>query len=265
MAENEQQENIAKEEAPVEEQKAAKPKGEKSKGDKPKEDKPKGDKPKGDKPKGDKPKGGDKKKAAEVEGKPLRTPESRLHARYIAEVVPALMRKFGWKNPNQAPKVEKVVINIGVGEASKDIKMLENAVRDLKIITGQAPVQTRARTSVAAYKIRTGMPIGTFVTLRGNRMYEFLDRLFSLALPRVRDFQGLNPNSFDGTGNFTFGIKEQLVFPEIDYDDIDKVRGMDITIVTTAENDMHALALLKSLGCPFRLSPGSETERESEG
>ena len=280
MADNEQQEITAKEEKPDGEQpKAAKAKGEKPKGEKPRGEKPKGEKsqdeksqdekPKGDKPKGDKPKGdkprGDKKKAAETTGKPLRTPESRLHAKYRQEVVPAMMRKFGWDNPNQVPRVEKVVVNIGVGEASKDIKLLENAIRDLKIITGQAPVSTRARTSVAAYKIRTGMPIGTFVTLRGNRMYEFLDRLFSLALPRVRDFQGLNPNSFDGTGNFTFGIKEQLVFPEIDYDEIDKVRGMDITIVTTAKNDMHAQSLLKNLGCPFRITGGTETEGESEG
>jgi large subunit ribosomal protein L5 len=141
---------------------------------------------------------------------------------------------------------------MGVGEGARDIKVLEAAIKDLEIITGQKPNMTRAKTSQAAYKIRTGMPVGTAVTLRGNRMYEFLDKLFNLALPRVRDFQGLNPNSFDGSGNFTFGIREQLVFPEIDYDEIDRVRGMDITIVTTAGNDLHASALLRELGCPFR-------------
>jgi large subunit ribosomal protein L5 len=246
-----------------------KPEGEKPKGDKPKGDKPKGDKPKGDKPKGDKGAKGDKaktdKKAKEPVGKPLRTPESRLRKKFRTDVVASMMRQFSWKNPHQVPHVEKVIVNIGVGDASRDIKLLEAAQRDLTIITGQKPLQSRARKSVAAYKIRTGMPIGAFVTLRGNRMYEFLDRLFSLALPRVRDFQGLNPNSFDGTGNFTFGIREQLVFPEIDYDEIDKVRGMDITIVTTAENDMQALALLRHLGCPFRGTTGIEVTGESEG
>ena len=265
MADNEQREKKPKGGKP----KAAKPaedrpQAEAAEGAKPEEEKPKAEKPKGGKPKGEKGKA-DKKKAKEIVGKPLRTPLSRLRARYREEVVPAMMRQFGWDNPHQVPKVAKVVVNIGVGEASRDIKVLEAAQRDLAIITGQHAVTTKARLSVAAYKIRTGMPIGTFVTLRGNRMYEFLDRLFSLALPRVRDFQGLNPNSFDGTGNFTFGIREQLVFPEIDYDEIDKVRGMDITIVTTAENDIHALALLRNLGCPFRVIAGSETAGESEG
>lgn len=202
------------------------------------------------------------KKETTAGGRPLRTPQSRLLKRYREEVVPSMMRQFGWTNPHQVPKIDKVVVSIGVGDAARDIKLLENAMKDLAIITGQRPVMTRARKSVASYKIRTGMPIGTFVTLRGNRMYEFLDRLFSLALPRVRDFQGLNPNSFDGTGNFTFGIREQLVFPEIDYDEIDRVRGMDITIVTTAKNDLHALSLLKGLGCPFR---GTSSEESTEG
>lgn len=195
---------------------------------------------------------GKSKEEEKAPEKPLRTPPSRLIARYRDEVIPSMMKEHGWKNRNQVPKVEKIVINMGVGEGSRDIKVLESAIKDLQVITGQKPLMTRARKSVAQYKLRTGMPVGTFVTLRGNRMYEFLDRLFNLALPRVRDFQGLNPNAFDGSGNFTFGIVEQLVFPEIDYDEIDRIRGMDITIVTTAGNDMHAIELLRGLGCPFR-------------
>ncbi len=201
---------------------------------------------------------GDGKKAEKPATRPLKTPQSRLWKRYREEIVPALMKEFGWGNRWQVPRLEKIVLNLGVGEAARDIKHLEAAMYDLQIITGQKAVISRARTSQAAYKIRTGMPIGTMVTLRGNRMYEFLDKLFSIALPRVRDFQGLNMNSFDGTGNFTFGIKEQLVFPEIDYDEIDRVRGMDISIVTTAKNDMHAAALLRELGCPFRREAGRE-------
>ena len=205
-----------------------------------------------------------KKKGKAVEGskvdvsaeRPLRTPTSRLWKRYRAEIVPSLMKELGLGNPWEAPRLEKVVINMGVGDGAKDIKILESAIKDLTVITGQKPIMTRTRMSQAAYKIRTGMPVGTCVTLRGNRMYEFLDKLFSIALPRVRDFQGLNPNAFDGSGNFTFGIKEQLVFPEIDYDEIDRVRGMDITIVTTAKNDKHAQSLLKELGCPFRREAG---------
>jgi len=218
---------------------------------------------KAEKPKAEKK--SEKKKAAEpVAGKPTRTPPSRLLIKYREQVVPAMMKEFNWKNPHQVPKIEKVVVSMGVGDGARDIKVLEAAKRDLAVITGQAAVITKARKSVAAYKIRTGMPIGTFVTLRGNRMYEFLDRLFSLALPRVRDFQGINPNSFDGTGNLTFGIREQLVFPEVRYDEIDRVRGMDITICTTAKNDAQAYALLKYLGCPFRLAPGEEKQTESE-
>jgi len=195
---------------------------------------------------------GKKAKGVKSEGRPERTPQSRLMKRYREEIIASLQKEFGLKNPWEAPRLEKVVVNMGVGEGSRDIKVLESAIKDLEIITGQKPNMTRARTSQAQYKIRTGMPVGTAVTLRGNRMYEFLDKLFNLALPRVRDFQGLNMNSFDGTGNFTFGIREQLVFPEIDYDEIDRVRGMDITIVTTAKNDLHASALLRELGCPFR-------------
>jgi large subunit ribosomal protein L5 len=215
-------------------------------------------------PKAEKTKGEKKSKDA-IAAVALQTPESRLHKRMAEEIAPAMMRQFGWKNRNQVPKVEKVIVSMGVGEAAKDIKLLDAAQRDLTIITGQHPVITKARKSVAAYKLRTGMPVGTFVTLRGNRMYEFLDRLFNLALPRVRDFQGLNPNAFDGTGNFTFGVREQLVFPEINYDEIDKVRGMDITIVTTAENDEQALSLLKLLGCPFRGAGGVSATLENEG
>lgn len=216
------------------------------------------DKEKQKKPKGEpKDSGGKKKKkkeaAREVSAeRPLRTPQSRLWKQFREEITPSLMKEFGWKNMHQVPKLDKVVINMGVGEGSRDIKILEAASRDLEVITGQKPMMMRARKSVASYKIRTGMPVGTSVTVRGNRMYEFIDKLFNLALPRVRDFQGLNPNSFDGTGNYTFGIKEQLVFPEIDYDEVDRVRGMDITIVTSTNNDMHAHALLRELGCPFR-------------
>ena len=194
-------------------------------------------------------KGGKKDAAPE---RPLRTPHSRLWKRFREEISSALMKEFDWKNVHQVPKLDKVVINMGVGEGSRDIKVLEAAMKDLEVITGQKPLIKRARKSVAAYKVRVGMPVGTSITIRGNRMYEFIDKLFNIALPRVRDFQGLNPNSFDGTGNYTFGIKEQLVFPEIDYDEVDRVRGMDITIVTTTKNDMHAQALLRELGCPFR-------------
>jgi len=200
-------------------------------------------------------KGGGKKEKAPPE-RPLRTPQSRLWNRFRDEIVPTLMKEFGFGNSWETPRLEKVVINMGVGEGSRDIKVLEAAMKDLTVIAGQKPMMTRARTSQAAYKLRTGMPVGTCVTLRGNRMYEFLDKLFNIALPRVRDFQGLNPNSFDGSGNFTFGIKEQLVFPEIDYDEIDRVRGMDITIVTSAKNDNHATSLLRELGCPFRREAG---------
>lgn len=178
--------------------------------------------------------------------------ESRLRMLYKDKVIPEMMKEFEWKNPHQVPKLEKVVINMGVGEGSRDIKLIEGAVVDLTIITGQKPVLTRARNSVAQFKIRTGMPVGLMVTIRGNMMYHFLEKLFTIALPRVRDFQGLNSNSFDGHGNYTLGIREQIVFPEISYNDITKVRGMDITIVTSAGNDAEARSLLRNLGCPLR-------------
>lgn len=176
---------------------------------------------------------------------------SRLNAHYENEVRKALMEKFGYKSPMQIPKLEKIVINIGVGEAKDNSKALDAAVNDLALITGQAPVVTKARNSVANFKIREGMNIGCKVTLRKDKMYEFLDRLFNIALPRVRDFRGINPNSFDGRGNYSLGIKEQLIFPEIDYDKIDKIRGMDIIMVTTAKTDEEARELLTLMGAPF--------------
>lgn len=178
----------------------------------------------------------------------------RLLERYRNEVVPALMERFGYKNVMEVPKVEKVVVNIGLGEALQNAKALEYASRDLVLITGQKPAVTRARKSIAAFKLRKGAPIGLKVTLRGRRMYDFLDRLFNVALPRVRDFRGVSPDSFDGRGNYTLGIREQIIFPEVDYDQIDRVRGMEITIVTTAETDEEARELLRLLGMPFRQS-----------
>jgi len=177
-----------------------------------------------------------------------------MRDKYINEAAPALMKKFGYKNPMQIPKLEKIVINVGVGEAKDNPKALDAAVNDLALITGQKPAITKAKKSVAAFKVRAGMSIGCKVTLRGERMYEFLDRLFNVALPRVRDFRGINPNSFDGRGNYSLGIKEQLIFPEIDYDKIDKVRGMDIVFVTTAKTDEEARELLALLGAPFQCS-----------
>ncbi len=178
----------------------------------------------------------------------------RLLERYRNEVVPALMEMFGYKNVMQVPKIEKVVVNIGLGEALQNPKALDNAARDLALITGQKPAVRRARKSVAAFKLRKGAPIGLKVTLRGRRMYDFLDRLFNVALPRVRDFRGVSPDSFDGRGNYTLGIREQLIFPEVDYDQIDRVRGMEVTIVTTAKTDEEARELLRLLGMPFRPS-----------
>ncbi|AGB18122.1 50S ribosomal protein L5 [Thermoanaerobacterium thermosaccharolyticum] len=176
---------------------------------------------------------------------------ARLRDKYINEVVPALMAKYSYKNIMQVPKLEKIVLNIGLGEARENPKAIEAASNDLAIITGQKPVVTRAKKSIANFKIRAGMPIGVKVTLRGERMYEFADKLFNVALPRVRDFRGLPTKSFDGRGNYSFGIKEQLIFPEIDYDKIDKVRGMDIIFVTTAKNDEEARTLLELMGMPF--------------
>ena len=177
--------------------------------------------------------------------------KTRLQEKYLSEVVPALQDKFQYKNVMMIPKIEKVVINMGVGEAKENAKLLESACKDLEIITGQKPVITKAKNSVANFKIREGMSIGCKVTLRGDRMYEFLDRLINLALPRVRDFRGVNANAFDGRGNYALGIKEQLIFPEIEYDKVDKVRGMDIIFVTTANTDEEARELLKEFNMPF--------------
>ena len=176
---------------------------------------------------------------------------SRLKETYKSEIVPALEKKFGYKNTLQVPKLDKIVVNMGVGEAKENAKLLESAMGDMQIITGQKPVITVAKKSIANFKIREGMKIGCKVTLRGDKMYEFLDRLVNLALPRVRDFRGVNPNSFDGRGNYALGIREQLIFPEIEYDKIDKTRGMDIIIVTTAKTDEEARELLTQFGVPF--------------
>ncbi len=174
-----------------------------------------------------------------------------LKKKYQEEVAPALMQKFGYKSVMQIPKIEKIVVNCGCGEARDNSKVLESVVGDLAAITGQRPVVTKARKSVANFKLREGMPIGAKVTLRQNKMWEFLDRLLNVALPRVRDFRGINPNSFDGRGNYALGIKEQLIFPEIDYDKIDKIRGMDVVICTTAQTDEEARELLTLIGAPF--------------
>ncbi|MBM6915197.1 50S ribosomal protein L5 [Gemmiger sp. An120] len=176
---------------------------------------------------------------------------ARLKEKYVNEVAPALMSKFGYKSVMQIPKLDKVVINVGCGDAKDNVKMMDAILSDLAQITGQKAVVCRAKKSVANFKLREGMPIGAKVTLRGERMYEFVDRLFSVALPRVRDFRGINGNSFDGRGNYAVGIKEQLIFPEIDYEKIDAVRGMDICFVTTAKTDEEAKELLKALGAPF--------------
>lgn len=179
----------------------------------------------------------------------------RLKAMYTQEIIPAMVKEFSLTNPYQVPRLEKIVLNMGVGEATQNPKALEGATADLMIITGQKPLITKARKSIAGFKVRAKTSIGTKVTLRGNRMYEFLDRLISTALPRIRDFRGLGSGSFDGSGNFTLGIDEQLIFPEIDYDKIDKVRGANITIVTTAYDNSQALALLKHFGMPFKAGP----------
>ena len=176
---------------------------------------------------------------------------ARLKETYLNEIVPALQKKFEYKNIMQVPKLDKVVINMGVGEAKENSKVLDTAISDLEIITGQKAVVTRAKKSVANFKLREGQPIGCKVTLRGEKMYEFVDRLINLALPRVRDFRGVNPNAFDGRGNYAMGIKEQLIFPEIEYDKIDKIRGMDIVICTTAQTDEEARELLTLVGAPF--------------
>ena len=177
---------------------------------------------------------------------------SRLKEAYLNEIAPAMHKKFEYKNPMETPKIDKIVINMGVGEAKDNAKVLDAAVNDMTIISGQKPVVTRAKNSVANFKLREGMPIGCKVTLRGEKMYEFLDRLVNLALPRVRDFRGVNPNAFDGRGNYALGIKEQLIFPEIEYDKVDKVRGMDVIIVTTAKTDEEARELLTLFNMPFK-------------
>jgi large subunit ribosomal protein L5 len=177
---------------------------------------------------------------------------NRLKERYVKEISPALVSKFNYKSVMQVPKVEKIVINMGVGDAVANAKALDNAVEELTTITGQKPVVTRAKKSIAGFRLREGMPIGAKVTLRGERMYEFLDKLISVSLPRVRDFRGVSKKAFDGRGNYTLGVKEQLIFPEIDYDKVSKVRGMDIVIVTTANTDEEARELLTQIGMPFQ-------------
>ena len=189
------------------------------------------------------------KKKAKQEAAPFTEP-ARLRLKY-KEIIPQLVEKFGYENPMQVPKLEKIVLNMGLGSDKDNPKGIDAAVEELGIIAGQKPVITKAKKSVANFKLREGMPIGVKVTLRGERMYEFLDRFFNLALPRVRDFRGINANSFDGRGNYAMGIKEQLIFPEIEYDKIDKVRGMDIIMVTTANTDEEARELLKLMGAPF--------------
>lgn len=194
---------------------------------------------------------------AEPAGKPARPKlnnqaSARLRFKYQKEVVPALMKELNLKNVMAVPRFEKVVVNMGVGEATQNAKVLDPAVAELQQITGQKPVVTKAKKSIAAFKVREGMPIGTMVTLRGDRMYEFLDRLMNVALPRVRDFRGVSTKSFDGRGNYTLGLRDQLIFPEIDYAKVDKMKGMNVTIVTTAGSDDAARALLKHMGMPFR-------------
>jgi large subunit ribosomal protein L5 len=189
------------------------------------------------------------------------TEAPRLKQRYESDVRPQLQRELGFHNVMEVPRLEKIVLNCGVGLATEQKSLLDGAVTDLTVITGQKPLVTRAKKSIAGFKLRAGNPIGAKVTLRGARMWEFYDRLVSLAIPRIRDFRGMEPKSFDGRGNYTFGVTEQLIFPEIDYDSIDTVRGMDITIVTTANSDDEGRALLTALGFPFR----RESERQSEG
>jgi large subunit ribosomal protein L5 len=177
---------------------------------------------------------------------------ARLRDKYKKEIAPAIAKEFGIENPMAIPRLEKIVVNMGIGEAISNAKILDTAAEELRSITGQKPVVTKAKKSIAAFKLRQGMNIGTMVTLRGERMYEFLDRLISVALPRVRDFRGISGKAFDGRGNYTLGIREQLIFPEIDFNKVDKTRGMNISIVTTATNDEQARSLLKAMGMPFR-------------
>jgi large subunit ribosomal protein L5 len=219
-----------------------------------------GGKPQGDKKpqqQGKKAKGEQVEAAEQHDGKPARPKASnretaRLRTRYYSEIRPALMKELGLENSMAAPKLEKIVVNMGVGEATQNAKVIDPAVGEVTQITGQKPIVTKARKSIAAFKVREGMPIGVMVTLRGDRMYEFFDRLVNIALPRVRDFRGVPTKSFDGRGNYTLGVRDQLIFPEIDYAKVEKMKGMNITIVTTAGSDDQARALLKAMGMPFR-------------
>jgi large subunit ribosomal protein L5 len=204
----------------------------------------------------------EKKKGAEAPAEPAekkaaREPQAparpaRLRERYAREVLPELMKEFGYRNPMQAPKLDKVIVNMGLGEAINNGKIIDASVEQLGQITGQKPVVTKARKSIANFKLRQGQSIGAMVTLRGDRMYEFFDRLVSVALPRVRDFKGVSPKAFDGKGNYTLGVREQIIFPEINYDKVEKIKGLNITVVTTARNDEEGRALLRHLGMPFR-------------
>ena len=199
------------------------------------------------------------KKAPAEEQAPAAPAEKKvpnLKAKYQADVAPALMQKFGYKSVMEIPRIAKIVVNCGCGEAKDNVKVLDSVVADLTAITGQKPIITKTKKSVANFKLREDMPIGAKVTLRGNKMWEFLDRLFNVALPRVRDFRGINPNAFDGRGNYALGLKEQLIFPEIEYDKIDKIRGMDVVICTTAKTDEEAKELLTLLGAPFHTENG---------
>jgi large subunit ribosomal protein L5 len=223
-----------------------------------KEKKQKGQKPAEGKPQGKKAKPEQVEAAAQdASGKPARPKATnrataRMREKYVKEVLPALMKEFGLDNPMAAPKLEKIVVNMGVGEATQNAKVIDPAAGEITQIAGQKPIITKAKKSIAAFKVREGMPIGVMVTLRGDRMYEFFDRLVNVALPRVRDFRGVPTKSFDGRGNYTLGIRDQLIFPEIDYAKVEKMRGMNITIVTTAGNDDQARTLLKHMGMPFR-------------
>jgi large subunit ribosomal protein L5 len=204
--------------------------------------------------------GGDKKKKGKEEAPEKPIPPPRLWARYRKEIVPQLKKDLNLRSTMEVPRLQKIVVNMGLGEAIKNNKILEAAVEELGLITGQKAVVTKAKKSVANFKLREGMPIGAMVTLRRNRMWEFLDRLVAVALPRVRDFKGVSPKAFDGRGNYTLGLKEQIIFPEIDYDKVDKARGMNICIVTTARNDEQAKALLEALGLPFAKRGGAQAQ-----
>lgn len=224
---------------------------EKPKKEKPPAGKPKTDKPKAEKLKSDKPEA-EAAKAQTKHQKSAASAPARLRQHYVKNVVPALAKEFGYKNVMAVPKLEKISINIGLGEATANAKLLDGAVNELAQISGQKPVITKARKSIAAFKLREGMSIGCMVTLRGDRMYEFLDRLVNVSLARVRDFRGVSTKSFDGRGNYTLGVKDQLIFPEIDYAKVEKTKGMNISITTTARTDAEAVALLRGMGMPFR-------------